>query len=73
MFFNDKMIFLGVSPDMQPKKKYIWAPGGSEGQTENTGETQNTSESVEQTEEQLSKLMEEKMTNNGTGDNGKDI
>lgn len=63
-------MFLGVSPDMQPKKKYIWGPGGNEGQAENSSDAQNTSEDAEQTEEHLSKLMEEKMTNNGTGDNG---
>lgn len=51
--------------------KYIWGPSGNGGQPDSGMESQNTTDDVEQTEERLSKLMEEKMTNNGTGDAGK--
>lgn len=62
----------GVSPDMQtPRRgKYIFGPSGNGGPADNANDGQGTAEDLEQTEEQLSKLLEEKMTNNGTGDAG---
>lgn len=48
--------------------KYIFGPSGNGGPADNSSDGQASAEDLEQTEERLSKLLEEKMTNNGTGD-----
>lgn len=58
---------IGVSPDKTPRRsKYVSGSVGNGGQSDNAGEAATQNESAEITEERLSKLMEEKLQNNGT-------
>lgn len=59
--------YIGVSPDKTPRRsKYVSGSVGNGGQGENAGEGATQNETSETMEERLSKLMEEKLQNNGT-------
>lgn len=64
------LLFLGVTPDNKQtprRNKYVSGSSGNGGQGESAGEAALQSETSDVTEEKLSKMMEEKLQNNGTG------
>lgn len=65
-------VLVGVSPDKQTprRSKYVSGTAGNGGQAESAGEAAAQSDASDVTEERLSKLLEEKMQNNGTGEGG---
>lgn len=70
VIYNCLFFYLGVTPDNKQtprRNKYISGSSGNGGQGESTGEAALQSETSDVTEEKLSKMMEEKLQNNGTG------